>query len=84
MDHQRIKQGRSVARQVLLEALSEAVLDLHASGKTVSSILKEAGIGKKWIYARVALTELPRRNRMEPNPRTPTFHPGYLTNSIPI
>jgi hypothetical protein len=84
MDHQRIKQGRSVARQVLLEALSEAVLDLHASGKTVSGVVKRTGIGKKRTSAWVGLTESPERDRMEPNLRPPTFHPGYLTNSIPI
>ena len=59
-------------------ALFETVRNLHASGKTVSSIVKEAGIGKKRISAWVGLTELPERNRMEPNPRTPAFYQDYL------
>jgi transposase len=74
IDHHRIEQGRRVAKQ----ALFETVRTLHESGKTVSCIVRETGIGKKRISAWVGLEELPERNRMEPNPRTPAFYQDYL------
>ena len=74
VDRQHIEQGRRMAKQ----ALFETVRTLHASGKTVGSIVRETGIGKKRISAWVGMEELPERNKMERNPRTPAFYQEHL------
>ena len=72
--HQSIVQERRVAKQ----ALFETVRALHASGKTVSSIVRETEIGRKRVTAWVGLAELPERNKMEPNLCTPVFYQDHL------
>jgi hypothetical protein len=65
MDRQRIVQGRRVAKQ----ALFETVRSLHASGRTVSSIVRETELGRKQVTAWVGLVELPAR-------KSPFFEPS--------
>jgi transposase len=74
IDRQHIVQGRRDAKQ----ALFETVQALHASGLTVSSIVRETELGRKQVTAWVGLVELPERNKMEPNPRTPAFYQDHL------
>ncbi|MGA8438204.1 MAG: ISL3 family transposase, partial [Candidatus Sulfotelmatobacter sp.] len=74
MNRQRIVDERRVAKQ----ALFETVQALHASGKTVSGIVRETGISRQRVSAWVGLVELPERNRMAPNPRTPAFYEEHL------
>jgi transposase len=74
INRQRIVQGRRVAKQ----AQFEMVRALHASGRTVSSIVRETELGRKQVTAWVGLVELPERNQMEPNPRTPAFYQDHL------
>jgi hypothetical protein len=71
---QRIVHERRVAKQ----ALFETVQALHASGKTVSGIVRETGISRQRVSAWVGLVELPERNRMAPNRRTPAFYEDHL------
>jgi hypothetical protein len=59
-------------------ALFETVQGLHASGKTGSDIVRETGISRQRVSAWVGLVELPERNRMAPNPRTPAFYEEHL------
>jgi transposase len=73
-NRQRIVDERHVAKQ----ALFETVHALHASGKTVSGIVRETGISRQRVSAWVGLVELPERNRMAPNPRTPAFYEEHL------
>jgi transposase len=65
-------------RRVAKQALFESVQALHASGKTVSGIVRETGISRQRVSAWVGLVELPERNRMAPNPRTPAFYEEHL------
>ena len=51
---------------------------LRASGKTVSCIVRETGISRNRVIAWAGLVELPERNQMEPNPRTPAFYQEHL------
>jgi hypothetical protein len=74
IDRQHIVQGRRVVKQ----AQFEMVRALHAPGRTVSSIVRETELGRKQVTAWVGLVELPERNQMEPNPRTPAFYKDYL------
>jgi len=74
IDRQRIEQERRVAKQKLFETVQK----LHASGKTVSSIVRETGICRKLIATWITLVELPERSKMEPNQRTPAFYQDYL------
>ena len=67
-------QGRRVAKQ----ALFETVRALHASGKTVSYFVRGTGISRQRVTTWVGLVELPERNQMAPNPRTPAFYQEYL------
>jgi transposase len=73
-NRQRIVDAQRVAKQ----ALFETVQALHASGKTVSGIVRETGISRQRVSAWVGLVELPERNRMAPNPRTPAFYEEHL------
>jgi transposase len=71
---QRIVQGRRDAKQ----ALFETVRALHASGQTVSQIVRETGISRNRVTAWVGVVELPERSQMEPTPRAPAFFQEYL------
>jgi transposase len=74
INRQRIVHDRRVAKQ----ALFETVQALHVSGQTVSHIVRETGISRNRVTAWVGLVELPERNQMEPNPRTPAFYQEHL------
>ena len=74
INRQRIVHDRHVAKQ----ALFETVQALHVSGQTVSHIVRETGISRNRVTAWVGLVELPERNQMEPNPRTPAFYQEHL------
>jgi hypothetical protein len=65
-------------RRVVKQALFATVRALRASGKTVSCIVRETGISRKRVTAWVGLVELPERNQMEPNRRTPAFYQEHL------
>src|SRR6202046_4429815 len=65
-------------RRCAKQALFETVQALHASGKTVSGIVRETGISRQRVSAWVGLVELPERNRMAPNPCTPAFYEEHL------
>ncbi len=74
INRQRIVRERRDAKQ----SLFETVRALRASGQTVSRIVRETRISRKRVTAWVSLVELPERNQMEPNPRTPAFYREYL------
>ena len=74
INRQRIVHNRRIAKQ----SLFETVQALHASGQTVSHIVRETGISRNRVTAWVGLVELPERNQMEPNPRTPAFYQEHL------
>jgi hypothetical protein len=65
-------------RRVAKQALFETVQALRASGKTVSCVVRETGISRNRVIAWAGLVELPERNQMEPNPRTPAFYQEHL------
>ena len=44
----------------------------------LSCIVRETGISRQRVSAWVGLVELPERNRMAPNPRTPAFYEEHL------
>jgi hypothetical protein len=69
INRQRIVQGRRDAKQ----ALFETVRALHASGQTVSHIVRETGIRRNRATAWAGVVELPERSQTEPTPRTPAF-----------
>jgi transposase len=58
INRQRIVQGRRDAKQ----ALFETVRALHASGQTVSHIVRETGISRNCVTAWVGMVELPERS----------------------
>jgi transposase len=74
INRHRIVHERRIAKQ----ALFETVQALRASGKTVSCIVRETGISRNRVIEWAGLVELPERNRMEPNPRTPAFYQEHL------
>jgi transposase len=74
INRQRIVQGRRDAKQ----ALFEMVRALHASGETVSHIVRETGISRNRVTAWVGMVELPERSQMEPTPRAPAFFQEHL------
>ena len=74
INRHRIVHERRVAKQ----ALFETVQALRASGKTVSCVVRETGISRNRVIAWAGLVELPERNQMEPNPRTPAFYQEHL------
>jgi transposase len=74
IDRQLIMQGRHDAKQELFETVQA----LHASGQTVSGIVRETGICRKRVAAWIGSVELPERSKMEPSPRTPAFYQDHL------
>jgi Transposase len=74
INRQRIVQGRRDAKQ----ALFETVRALHASGQTVSHIVRETGISRNRVTAWVGVVELPERSQMQPTRRAPAFFQEHL------
>jgi hypothetical protein len=69
---------RAKGRRDAKQALFETVRALHASGQTVSHIVRETGISRNRVTAWVGLVELPERSQMEPTPRALAFFEEHL------
>jgi hypothetical protein len=55
---------------------------LHASGESVSGIVRRTGLGRKRVTRRITLLAPPKRNTMEPKPQTPALYQDYLAKAF--
>jgi transposase len=73
-DRARILRERHETKQRLFEDVHR----LHACGESVSSIVRQTGLGRKRVTKWITLPELPMRNTMEPTSHTPDSYHDYL------
>jgi transposase len=77
---ERAMQDRAILvdRRKANQALFETIHRLYASGKNVTAIARETGIGRKRVDKWRRLPELPERNKMAPKEDSPAYFQDYL------
>ena len=77
-----IAERRQVAKRTLNAArqgLFDQIRALYDTGKTVTAIARQLGLGRRRVYRWVRLIVLPKRNSMAPKECTPARHQAFLS-----